>query len=382
MSGTKFVKRQKKKKEKELKRRKRQKQEAVHKAQCQRASLFPKFKIASGCTADPEFINAVYSAAQNVNFDNGRHFDKCDRYFWEKVAADGIQRVEKACQGMNGEFVADLPFFGDAWRRGSLNKLSQAIYSLIPESIKNRFMPHNYFIILTKGKVIHLACHRMISRSTSRGNIHFGLSTPLLDVEGDKRLLAFTTHALERVCERIAPKWRTDIAGLMDVVRFVVYVPPFEVTTLHRDQPAVVLFAACGSPIMLTHEIYVKGVLGKQNYDPYGDCSEYRLGYCPIEFDGPFAVAKTFLPPGYKGTPEHRLLLNCELPKDDKNIMLSLVKDHVLDKQQAQEWIPLVKWFHKNGVPQVRQGIQDYQEIHKSRLDEMEKFIQRFRRNK
>ncbi len=83
----------------------------------------------------------------------------------------------------------------------------------------------------------------------------------------------------------------------MDVVRFATYVPPLEMKSLHGDPPAVALFGVCGSPISLVQEIYANGIMGRKNYDSSGNSPEYRLGYCAIEFDGPFAVAKTFLPP-------------------------------------------------------------------------------------
>ncbi|QGQ21940.1 MULTISPECIES: hypothetical protein [Gimesia] len=371
MPGTKSVKRHQKKKRKELRRRKRQKQDAVRKDQWKRGSRFPKFKVASGCTAAPEFTDAVYSAAQKVNFEDTKFFDSLDKKTWNCVAHCGFHTFETLCEIVNEERAEFNPNAGDAWLQEEQNRLSQAIYSLIPESIKNRFMPHNYFIIQPKDKIIFLNCQRVISQKTLQGNIHFGLNTPSLEVAEGTKHLVFTTHALERVCERIAPRWRTHVSDLMDIVRFVAYVPRVELTTLHDNQPAVVLFRACGSSIYFTHEVYVEGILGEQNYDSDDDCFEYRLGYCPIEYDGQYVVAKTFLPPGYNGTPEHGLLLNCKLPKTDKNKMLSLVKNHVRDNERAEEWLPLVKWFHENGVPQVRQRGQNNQEIHKSRFVEM-----------
>ncbi len=127
------------------------------------------------------------------------------------MAAHGLQRVEDLWKGMNKESATSDPNSGDFMRQHSQNKLGQAVYSLIPENIKTRFMPHNHFIIRPEGKVFHLDCKSIFSHPTSRGNIHFGVSTPFLGVGTGKRMLAFTTHALQRVCERIAPKWKTHL---------------------------------------------------------------------------------------------------------------------------------------------------------------------------
>jgi hypothetical protein len=376
MPNTKAVKRQQKKQQKELKRRKRQKQEAVRKVQWQRACRFPKIEIAPNCTAAPEFIDAVYSAAQKVNFNDCDHFDKFDRMVWELVATDGFQLVEQIWKKGNWGLANTLKNSGLFLKALTLTKLAEAVYSQIPAKIKDRFMPHQHFMITPVGKVLQVYCNSLFKKASSGGNIHFSINTPLLESGAEKRPLGFTTHALERICERIAPQWKTKYVQVMDFVRFVVNVPPFETVRLHGGQPAIVLFAVCGNPHSIIHGIYVNEILGRQNFDLNGNDPEYRIGYCPIEFNGPFAVAKTFLLPGYKGTPEYDLLRGSGLGNSEKNRLLTLAKNHVRDHDQAEEWIPLVKWFHENGIPQVRQGAQNYDEILNTRFDERWKVLE------
>jgi hypothetical protein len=174
----------------------------------------------------------------------------------------------------------------------------------------------------------------------------------------------------------MAPKWKTSFTDLMRVVRFVALVPSLELIHLHGDRAAIALFADCGDPLTVVHEIYAKKLLGLKRHDPCDKRPEYRLGYCPIESDGAFVVAKTFLPPGYKGTPEYGMLIKSKLPKADRTTLLSLARDHVRDHEQADDWLPLIKWFHNNGVPQVRLGIQDYRDCYDSRFAEMREFTQ------
>ena len=245
MSGTKTIKRKQKKQQKELKRRKRQKHDAVRKDQWQRVCRFPKFEVEPSLTADLEFIDAVYSAARKVNFNDCNHFDKLDRKFWELMATDGFQRVEQIWKKGNRVFAATLQNSGDFMKTMTMTKLAEAVYSQIPANVKVRFMPHHHFIIEPRGKVLHLHCNGLLTKSSSQGNIHFSLQTPFLESDAEKRALGFTTHALERICERIAPKWKTEYVQLIDFVRFVVDVPPFETAHLHGGQPAIVLFAVC-----------------------------------------------------------------------------------------------------------------------------------------
>jgi hypothetical protein len=376
MSGTNTVKHHQKKKQKELRRRKRQMQNAVHKAQWKRACRFPKLEIAPDCNADPEFIDAVYSAAQKVNFNDRDRFHNYDRMIWELVATEGIQSVEQMWKKGNRVFANTLKNSGLFVKALTLTKLAEAVYSQIPAKIKDRFMPHQHFMIVPIGKVLAVYCDSLYKKTSSRGNIYFSLQTPFLESDAEKWPLGFTTHALDRICERIAPQWRTKYVQLMDFVRFVVKVPPFENACLYGSQPAIVLFAVCGDLHSNIHDIYVNKILGSHNFDVKGNDPEYRLGYCPIEYDGSFAVAKTFLLSGYKGTPEYDFLRGSGLGNSEKTKLLSLAENHVRDLNQAEDWIPLVKWFHENGIPQVRQGAQDYLELMRTRSDEAREVLQ------
>ena len=163
-------------------------------------------------------------------------------------------------------------------------------------------------------------------------------------------------------------------ASCLSCERIVAYIPYFEMAYLHEDQPAIALFSDCGTSISEERHIYGTKILGEDEQDSSKNNLEYRLGYCPIEMNKGIAVAKTFLPSGYKGTPEYRLLRQSRLPRDEKDRLLSLAQDHIRDHEQADEWVPLVKWFHENGVTQVRYGVQSYEEYLASKLDDFMEF--------
>jgi len=262
MPDTKTIKRQQKKQQKELKRRKRQKQDAVRRDQWQRVCRFPKFEVSEESTANPVFIDAVLDAANRVNFDNQSHFQKLDHLFWEVMARDGFQGLQEIWKRGNQVFGKTSPDSGDSMRSLSFSKLAEAIYSKLPSSIKGRFMPHNFFVVQPKGKTLQLCCNSLISKPTSRGNIHFSFYSPFLESPDGKRMLGFSSHALQRICERIAPRWKTNFAELAQFLRFVAFVPPFEMTCLQGGQTAIVLFAVCRNLHSNIHDIYVNEILG------------------------------------------------------------------------------------------------------------------------
>jgi DNA-directed RNA polymerase sigma subunit (sigma70/sigma32) len=82
----------------------------------------------------------------------------------------------------------------------------------------------------------------------------------------------------------------------------------------------------------------------------------YRVGYCPVDFYGEFAMARTLLVPGMRQTPERRLIESSGLPVNEIRRMEEQVEKQLSMKAlvDAQD-VNLVKWFHDNGVPQVVQ---------------------------
>ena len=243
-----------------------------------------------------------------------------------------------------------------------VTNVSQAIYSLIPDEVKERFMPYNYFTVIPTRNKLVLHTGRLITKRTPKGSIHLSRIPVIVEVDGERRTLAFTTHTMQRVCERIAPDWKVNIASLMEIVRFFSCIPSFEMESLYPDQNAILLYASCGPSFTKDYSCYVDQILGRDKVKPDSEPPEYRLGYCPLALDGHYAIAKTLLLPGYQTTPEYRLLSTRVLPWERQTELFEMARDHVRDMDHFQEWLPLIKCFHENGVPQVRQRVSESQQ--------------------
>lgn len=359
--ATATVKQQQKKQRKEIKRRKRQKHQGIRRAQAQRRSEFPQFELGPTGISEPEFVDAVYAAARKVNFDDRQHFKDVDRLSWRHVAQWGVTVIEVCRQAANRDLSEQQENCGDMISMSLVKNVSQAIYSLISDEVKERFMPYNYFkVIPTRNKFV-LHTDRLITKSTPKGQIHLSRSPVIVEVDGERRTLAFATHAMQRVCERIAPGWKVNIAGLMEIVRFFSCIPSFEMEALYPDQNAILLYASCGPSFTKDYSCYVDHILGRDKVKPDSEPPEYRLGYCPLALDGPYAIAKTLLLPGYQATPEYRLLSTRVLPRERQAELFEMARDHVRDMDRFEEWLPLIKCFHENGVPQVRQRASESQ---------------------
>jgi hypothetical protein len=361
MSQTKIIKQQNKKQQKELKRRKRQKHQGIRRAQAQRRSEFPQFELGPTGISELEFVDAVYAAARKVNFDDRQHFKDVDRLSWRTIAQIGANVIEEWRRSANRDLYEQQENFGDMMSMSLVTNVSQAIYSLIPDEVKERFMPYNYFTVIPTRNKLVLHTGRLITKRTPKGSIHLSRSPVIVDVDGERRTLAFTTHAMERVCERIAPGWKVNYVDLMEIARFFSCVPSFEMEPLNSDQNVILLYASCGPSFTDLYWIHVDHILGRDKVKPDSEPPEYRLGYCPLALDGRYAIAKTLLLPGYRMTPEYRLLSTSVLPRERKTELFEMTRDHVRDTDRFEEWLPLVKWFHENGVPQVRQRASESQ---------------------
>lgn len=134
------------------------------------------------------------------------------------------------------------------------------------------------------------------------------------------------------------------------------YVEP---TVLPAGNMAVSLFDFCLGPGTWQYDNYVRRCLpvapvrGREQWNSTGKPYGYRLGYCPIKLIEKYAVAWTFLPPGFSKTPERRLLReNCH----DRKLRGQLIQ--VADQMgyntlRYGRGFDAIEWFHKNGIPQV-----------------------------
>jgi hypothetical protein len=78
------------------------------------------------------------------------------------------------------------------------------------------------------------------------------------------------------------------------------------------------------------------------------------MGYCPVDFRVGRAVAMTFLPPGYGGTPEDRLVRTAPIDRDLRRQLLDAANNNTFERVLEGN-DEVIKWYHDNGVPQVKE---------------------------
>jgi hypothetical protein len=230
--------------------------------------------------------------------------------------------------------------------------LGDKLLALMPPAAREQWFPWHSFDFVP-GSTLHtltLHCDSLgVTTSSTSQPMYYAPRRPTILVQGVRRPVAFTPHAIQRMQERrIATVARHSHSSLHDLFAFVAYNHHFEVTTLYGTQPAVALFDVC-MPATFVYR-YVEELLGpvssEQSY-------LYRFGYCPLVQDGEFWLAKTLLVPGFIGTPEYGVLRQASLDPGVKERLLAACEEQTYSQLIETGDFRLIRWFHTHGIPQV-----------------------------
>ena len=309
--------------------------------------------------ADPKFISLVEQAVLQVNFDDHDQFSNWDRYALKKLVELGYKAAEPLIKKTavekhaEGDYKAYIALYFFELTLGSL------LFNLIPESERKKYLPFNDMQVLFKGRGMFITFTQLLETSGPNGTAYYSRHRPKISIDGSEFTVAFSWHAIERICERLNPRWLT-YAGAGQVHAVFSHCKRFDYVTLHNDQPAITFYDILSGPEFISHQTYMNHVLGGERLDPKRGKAYFRVGYCPIVIEGEFAKAKTFLYPGYTATPEYSLLLNSSLPYSEMVRLKQLAVNNDRDKTMLHQDVEVIRWFHENGVPQV---IQTHEEI-------------------
>jgi hypothetical protein len=267
------------------------------------------------------------------------------RFFYYAVRAAGFRVANEELRQAAMQAEAPQAYIG------SLLTLGELLYHKLPARL---ILPTRCVDVIHRtGADDHklgVRCRSLCVRMTPTGPAYFSRRMPRLrfGADGRDRLIAFSQHALERICERTVYDWRT-FSGLGDAFAFLDNCIYFEDCSVACGQPCFAVYDSCVPHF--ASWIYVDHVLGRP--EP-GRRYYYRVGYCPVSFHGDIAKAITLLVPGMKNTPERKLIEGASLPPADIVRMKAQVESQLSMKDLVDGGdYSLVKWFHENGTPQV-----------------------------
>ena len=320
-----------------------------------RDSLYPRILLEPN-GGEPRFVSTVTSIVRDFDFENPTICSLGKRRLYQMFRDVGlremIRRLEISMQeapqhGFNKHNIED------AVLGPLLLDLGKWIFARLPDSCRTTPLPFAYYFVYPGNRDLRIHFAFLPSVTSPHGTIYFSPLQPTVAFGGGAWKVGFFRHAIERICERLCPGEEIGYAHFNSCAMYFRACHYYEPLELPDGQHAIRLLQACDAYVDGENDPYVTEVLGLARH-PGKSTRLYRvLGYCPVAFVGPRAVAKTFLYPGYGNTPEDRLVRTAAITHEKRRDLLEIASDNRVAKIYRDRGIEAIKWYHDNGIPQV-----------------------------
>lgn len=317
-----------------------------------RSQVYPEFAL-DDWQGTPEFVELVTDAIAKVRFDD---FPKHERETYKLIRSHGAAFARRVLAGAMAEKMKEGGETAASARIADVAfavRLGEMVFANIPRDKLLEHIPHNDVQFTPHGRQVVCIFSSLLREPGPGGTVWYSRRRPTLEIDGNKFVVAFSRHAIERTCERLKHDWTT-YAALGDVFAYFDRCVYFERADLYPNALGFTFWDMCGGE-KFVQNYYVLDVLGEENLDRRLGDPYYRVGYCPAVIEGGFVKAKTLLFPGYSSTPEYGAVLRSGLTRAEKDALLAKAAGQDAMTLYDGQDFSAVKWWHDNGVPQVMQ---------------------------
>lgn len=327
--------------EKQLRERNKRKDAHIQllKEQKEYANKYPTFTFINPDRADPRFVELVKNICKNFDF-RTLPPDIANWYAQGKKQINFIYNFFN--KGTTPFVLAHMFHMGDY------------IYKKMGADVK-QWVPFNDIRTIPKGQTIEVHFNGLKRERGAGGTIWHSSWKPKIKYGENEYTVGFSVHAIEQTMNRLAARTYS-YAGAGDIFAYFDQCRYYEPVMLNNGEPAFSIWDKCSKGFFSWD--YVVLAYGKDaNQDNY----YRRVGYCPVVFENGYAKAKTLLPPGYRNTPEEKLLfrLNAKERKEMKELVDKPLSEYAIADQSLflipDNYFAAIKLFHQS-VPQVRQS--------------------------
>jgi hypothetical protein len=181
---------------------------------------------------------------------------------------------------------------------------------------------------------------------------------PTVLMQGARWQVALYRHALERLCGRLrgTRSWsyiNNFHVHYMLTQNMLTYEPVLLVDGSQAVRVDIKL------PLMTSaytyYADYTRSILGLPETHIFTERDELFgvMGYLPLQVQGKYARAKTFLLPGFANSPEHALGRRKAGTPKERLLLQAMTDESSRSGELDGETIEAIKWYHDNGVPQI-----------------------------
>jgi hypothetical protein len=350
---------------KQKKREKERKKAAAHTrytAEKAKAERYPDivFETTQG---NGYFVAEVRAVAKTLDFDSPEMGPDWMREFYQLYRAKGFAAARRWLEDLEEAHrqrfirtgVGSVSLDGYPHADEFLTHLGERLFARIPVETRRRFLPMNDFSVeLIKGNLL-LRFTSLLEEPSEWGTAYYSRLMPKVEIGGKRATVAFSKHAIEQLCARRTPRY-LNYGANGDAHTYLANCIYHEIITLHNGSPVLRLWDCCDHEGYMVYRTYVLGVFGEENRKLYAGQCHYILGYCPIVLENGFAKAKSFLYPGFRGTPERDHLESGGEQGAKYAKWLDDAEDEHSDPFfETERSIEVARWLQNHGAPQVVQ---------------------------
>lgn len=308
------------------------------------AEKFPTFEFQTNNSPDG-FVDLIRRTLRGIDFRDRSLFLSQETSFLKEIKRRPEIITPLLIQGVAQRNLTALHF---------ATMIGNRVFSRIPPDQLRQWIPFHDVQFLLGGSKIVVYFRSLVQAKSKGGTVYYSPRRPTVEIDGQKLIVGWTRHAIERTCERLAPRWDSYL-GLGDVFAFFYACRRFDPCRLHGGkQLGLTFFDKCAGGFFSGY--IAEQILGRA---ANGKCY-FRVGYCPVSIEGGFAKATTLLYPGYAGTPEYGLILRCGMSGVSRTQLIDDASRMTRDVLEKTQDFRLMKMFHDNGVPQVIETGDDF----------------------
>jgi hypothetical protein len=327
---------------------------------------FPRWNIIPG-SAPQALVEAVDQTLKTIAANHGELLN--DRSFlspgyaqylvsagldmvavYRQAALDGFrvafQQIDRAVNQ-----ATDLLEFADEAQSLLTRHIGAVLYGLLSKDTLDRFSPFHFADLRfakPRSNMFQVEFLSLKQQAAPGGTIYYSRKSPKIDLNGERLIAGFSTHAVKRVCERLVEEPCT-YPGAWDCFAFLDRCVHFQEVKVVASE----LWFTFYQEIESKNSILAKMAEVFAGPLPSGKAYMIRIGYCPAAVEGRFVKGITFLFPGMRDTPERRLVLDSSLPDEKKRMLANELEQTSLPYIRRTGQVGVYKFVHDNGVPQV-----------------------------